>query len=433
MIVKKCDAPHERVHLDIELSAEEVQESIKKALQQEALSQDVDGVPEAVDLKAGHIDYDDVRVQNYLKHLLVSPLEKELCDLQTPSPVTRPVIIAKEDIAADKGFVFTISYMPLPQLDLTSYEPVAIEIPDSAVSEQEVADALEGLLKSNAALCSDAEGTPVSADKTVEVSIDAKREDGSPYFGLSSQRRQYRIGEGFLPDEFDAALLGMTTGETKSFSIDVPVVHAIEDEVCETTAVEMTVTVLKVMSEKPPAMTDAWVHDNVPGFNDVEGLRAYVKDTIHLQKEEKLESVKMRQAVDVLKSRLSGSISDDFFEAQYKESCFALDEALRGQDMTREQFYEKQGIDEQRFRMMSMMEIRDRFSQVFALDAYARKLGLEASDADVEDYLAALSSHDAREAAQVREMSYTSSLKEAVCRSWAMKALLNTASVIVKA
>jgi trigger factor len=431
MIVNKIAEGHDRTCLEVTVQTDELNDLITEVLNE----QKTDGRYQKLGIAgtpAQSIDFADEQVQNYLKHHILARLEKRVLDNQTPSPITRPIIAAEEDVDLSKPFFWTITYLPLPQFELTSYEPVEITMPDITVTSTEISQAIEEIVKESLVLVEEDYNTPITADNTIEVSIDAKYLDSTPCAGLIAQRRQYKIGEGFLPQEFDNALLGMRQGELKTFTMEIPSTAPAEGEKTATVPVEMKVTVLKIMTTVSPQMSDAWVRENVPGFTSFEELESYVKDSILEQKREQSDAYKMKQVVDVLSKRLDGSLSDDFFESQYLESSKALDEALNAQGMTREQFYQNQQIDEYSFRMMTMLEIRDRFSQVFALDAYARKMGIEASDADIDEYLDALAENNNEEARRISEVSYKASLGEAVCRSKAMQALMADAKLCVK-
>ncbi|MDR2714103.1 MAG: hypothetical protein LBB42_01020, partial [Coriobacteriales bacterium] len=178
-----------------------------------------------------------------------------------------------------------------------------------------------------------------------------------------------------------------------------------------------------------PAITDAWVAENVPEAKDTAGLRALVREEGMLYKAQEIEQLKYIGAASELAKRFTATIPDEFYEHTRNELMASLTEQLQLAGKTLEDFYSQQGFGEQEFSMQLMLQTRETLRQGFALDALAHHLKMTVTQDDIEEALERISPNNKEEARQHFDATGRGwQLKEAALRTKANKWLYETAT-----
>ncbi|NTW29387.1 MAG: hypothetical protein HGA39_08515 [Coriobacteriia bacterium] len=270
---------------------------------------------------------------------------------------------------------------PDHQFTLSSYEPVTItlpviDVPDSAVDEQllKIAEGYASYEK-----IEDREIRPTDA---LLLAVSAT-ENGEPFPGLTTDGRVVQLGQNLMPDEFEQQVASMSVGETKTFDFEGPTYETGEDGMPIMSKVTATVTVLEIQQPIIPAITDIWVSANIPGAKTVPEFREMLKKQMASQMAPKVEEYKYFQCASALAQRLEGRIPDDLFEKGMAAANASFEAALAQQKMTKQEFLEKQGMDQNQFDIQLLMQARQMIAQQEALGALADHLKIEVTDEDI--------------------------------------------------
>jgi len=266
-----------------------------------------------------------------------------------------------------------------PQFTLSSYDPVEIFMPSVTVSEADVDQQLQALALQVPSY-EKIEGAGALPDDERYIAIESAHA-GEPFPPLTG-KRIFKLGEGFMPEEFDRQVGPMVAGETKTFDFDVPWKEGADGTPVMST-VTSAVTVLEIRRQTTPEITDAWVSDNIPGASSVAGLRARIRQQMEPQLAQQVEQRKYFLAASALAERLEGSIPDELFEQALAGNREGFEANLRKQGMTKEQFLAQQGITEHQLTMQNLVQTREMLAQALALDAMADHLGLEVDDDEI--------------------------------------------------
>ena len=273
---------------------------------------------------------------------------------------------------------------PLPEYELSSYEPVEFEMPkaelDSMVVDQKIREYLERY---------GVEYVPTNR-KVVGANDDLKidvfvTKGGAEVAGLTSDNRLFTLGEGLMPEGFEQNLLGMNVGQTREFDFTAP---DLDSEDGAEATFHASVTVNKIMRKTIPQLTDGWVRKYQPSFTSAAEFRAHVEQELSAQFGAMTEQEKNQRAVHALSERFSGHIDDVFYEQMRAQLQAGYAQQAQAQGMTMQEFIQSQGMDENAFSMMLMMQTREMLVQGFCLDAWARHFELEVTDADLHQFAA---------------------------------------------
>ena len=282
----------------------------------------------------------------------------------------------------------------VPEYELSSYEPVAFEMPRHEVSDEQVEAQMRAYVDQMALDYVEAEPRAVGPKDTVKIDLDVDK-DGEPLRGMCSEDRLYTMGEGFMPIGFDRGLLDMEPGQTREFDFDAPDLEEGAD--MAERSFHAKVALKAVMAKEDPVFTDEWVKEHLPLYKSADDFRRQMRQGLEVQGRQAVEQEKNARAVQVLSERFDGKIDDYFYEVTREELLRGYEAQARQQGMDLEDFLGKQGMDQQQFSMMLMMQVRETLVQGYALDAWARHYGIEASDEDVQELANMMSQGHAQE------------------------------------
>jgi trigger factor len=434
MKIKVSDRPDGRKQLDIVVEGEKVSTAIKTSQMMMAYqnkisfqdAQDAAKLKGTLLEKMGEAQYQAVLdnfVMNYFAPFAIEEKNLEI--------ILNPDLRAPKSVEDGKEFAFTAAVLPKPRYELKSYDPITLKIPEVTVSEAEIDEQLVAISKNAAQQKPDPKG--VIADG-VEVSFSIRtveKESGEELNQITSDSRVYKLGDKYLPEEFEQGLLGMKAGDSKDIIYELPGPMGPDGEPLPGKEVTSSVTIKQVFKEVIPAMTDAWVDANFPDISTVPELREEIRKQGIAYKTEENNKIKEGMAASELAERFIGSIPDEIYEFTRNQLLTDMSMQIKQQQgITIEQYIEQQGIDQQQFSMELMMQTRNNLRQGFALDALARHLGLSIDDDDIADVYRRMA--PGKEAQAKQEFEGTGRLyiiREAALRTKANKWLVDTATI----
>jgi trigger factor len=431
MKVKRSETPDGRIELQVTAPAAKVQEAIRfidfqLAMQNGIGPQSPESLSAAVKEKVGEAYYNsfiDFQVMQFLAPFAVT--QEKISIIGPPTVTTTGV-----RVDPSKELSFTAVVIPKPSYEIEDFSPVKIRVPRAKINEAEIDQQLVMLAESHTTFEKD-EGHPILDGNDVLFAIKTVDEKGEEIKPLTADRRIYTVGQGFLPKEFDEYLLGMEVGETKTFSVASKDFKRSDlDDPEKTETFTFTVTILEIQKRVIPAITDAWVEKNVPGVSTVPELRDEIRKQGLVHREQELAGMRSFLAASEFAKRFKGSIPDELYELTRDDIMQNLQQNLRAQGKTMQDFINEQGGGEQQFSMQLMMQTREVLIQGFSLDALTRHLGLELTESDVEETFRLMAPGHEKEARMEFELTGRMyQIHEAAMRNKANKWLLETAEI----
>ena len=289
-------------------------------------------------------------------------------------------------VQAGKPFRFSAIYIKLPQMELSSYEPVQIEAPDVTVTDEMVDAQIAGMLAASAEdVKTDAVREVVEGD-TVDFALRISL-NGHEVQQLCFDSYIYEVGSHRVPGSFDGNLVGMKPGEEKEFDFE-GVTDFDSAGRPLTDMYHAGVRILSLTEKKTPELTDAWAAKAIPGCETVEKLRENIRNRMSYQLMSQNTHRLNYLAAAALAKRIEGNIPDAVYEAAHSEMRANMAAEAAKQGMTPDQFMEAQGVGSEQQAAFLMVQCRDSLVQRIALDAYARHFNLKVTEKDLDDYFA---------------------------------------------
>ncbi|NHA67563.1 trigger factor [Phycicoccus flavus] len=253
---------------------------------------------------------------------------------------------------------FSVETDVRPTVELPELEGIEVSVDDVAVSDEDVEERMTSLRERF--------GTLVGVDRAVEtgdhVSIDLAASIGGEDID-SVEGVSYEVGSGNMLEGMDDALVGMTAGETKTFTAPL----AGGDR--EGQDAECTVTVQSVKVRELPELDDEFAQ-LASEFDTLEELRA----DLVTQAEQAKKYEQGIQARDRLLDHLVDTVDVPLPEGIVKAE---VDSHLEGENR----------MDDDEHRAEVDTSTRKALTAQFLLDAIAEKLEVEVEQPELIEYL----------------------------------------------
>ncbi|MDR2619787.1 MAG: trigger factor [Propionibacteriaceae bacterium] len=259
-----------QVKLSIEIAFEKLQPALDKAYRQIATQVNIPGfrkgkIPRAlIDQRYGRISL----LQEALNEILPEVYGEALAEHDL-TPLGQPEI----DIAQledGKPVQLTATTAVVPEFSLPDFATITVDVDPVQVSEADVDARLEMLRQRFASYTELERGA--ATDDVVIIDLSAAK-DGVEFSDSDAHGMSYRVGAGGLVDGLDAAIAGLSAGESRTFT------STLVGGVHEGETADITVTVRKVQQQVLPAVDDDFAQ-LVSEYDTAAEMLASLKDSL---------------------------------------------------------------------------------------------------------------------------------------------------------
>ena len=292
--------------------------------------------------------------------------ELDIVPVGQPTYGDEPVLVSE-----GSDYVVTATISLRPDCELESYAAPEINMPPAEVTEAEVAEQLETLVNYHATY-EDA-GDDFAASEGDMLTLDIENvENGEDLAGTD---RPFMIGSSTVPAAFNDAIKGMKVGETKDVEISI--------EGDEPKTVKVKVTLKSAKKQVVPELDDELAKKGF-GYDTVDALKDALKEEIAEDKKAQLPNIKETRVIEKLAESLKlDELPEDYVKQIFDEIAQDFLGQLQRQGLTLDAWLSARRIQINDFLEDLNAQAAERARQSLALDALAKKLGLEATEEDV--------------------------------------------------
>ena len=390
MKAELVDVNETRKNLSVEIPSEVVDAEIERIARDYSRKARIPGFrPGKVPSRVVRQRFKD-QILHDVAHDLVPRAVDEALREKGVEPVSTPDI---REVVVEEGraLTFTASFDTLPPFDLGDFATVSLKRTAPTVSDEAVNDALQRL-RERAVRYDPIEGRGI-VDGDV-VTVDIERTDAG---GATDTHKDVaiEIGAAANPPGFDAQLLGLEAGATKSFSIAFPADHP-NGELANT-EVSYTVTVKALKRKVLPELDDEFAKD-MGEFENLDALRTRVRGDLEHEARHTAENELRGDLMKQLAARVPFDIPAALVDREIDRRL----EDFAGRLMQQNIDPRQAGIDWNAFRESQRGPAREAVAGALVLDEVARKESLEVSEAEIEQEIARYGERTGRTPAAVR-------------------------------
>ena len=367
-----------RVKLTIEVPFEELQPSLDKAYREVARQVRVPGFrpgrvpPRIIDQRFGRGIVLEQAVNDALPELYGKALEEgDVLALGQPE-----VEITKLDDG--KELEFTAEVDIRPKFEIPDLDDLAVTVENAEVSPDDVEEYLGGLRERFASL----KGVDRPAESGDYVSIDlAATTGGETVEDAQASGLSYEVGSGTLLDGLDDALEGMTAGESKAFTAELPGgQHAGEQA-------DVTVTVHSVKVKDLPELDDEFAQA-ASEFDTLGELRAGTRAQLQGVRKMQQAGQARERALDALLDRIDIPLPDKIVASEVEHRKAQMTEQLARMSSNLDDYLESVGQSAEEFDASLEREARQGVKTGFVLDQLALQEELNVEPDELSGYVA---------------------------------------------
>lgn len=334
-------------------------------------------------------------------------------------------------VVEGKPFTYAMTLTVKPELELSSYEPVKIELPGEEATEEEIDIQVDALREHYFTFEDAAASAKIEEGGTAEISIKATDEKGEALEALDADSRVYTLGVGIYPEDFDKALIGLKKGQKASFDLEFKGLFtaglaAVAGKVDKA---HFDVEVKKVKKKVLPEVTDEWAKETC-GFESLEDLKGRIGESITQEKKQMLPGLKENQCLYELAERVKGEAPEAMAEANEADLLQNFFQQLQAQGATLDAYLMQSGISIEQFKEDVKKQASDIAKQDLALDAWARHKDMKVSSKDMTEEFTKSGAEDPKALEKEwRENGQMHTLRQGILRMRAVQDIVDTAIV----
>jgi trigger factor len=208
----------------------------------------------------------------------------------------QPTITQKDD-APEGTIAFDATFEVYPEVKIGDLSAVELERVSADVSEEAIDKTLDILRKQRRTFAQRPAAEGAAEGDRVTIDFEGKI-DGEPFAGGKAEGFQFLIGEGQMLEQFDKAVRGMKTGESKTFPLQFPADYHGKDVAGK--EADFLVTMKKIEVPNLPAVDEAFAKSLGIAEGTVEALRADIKRNLEREVKFRVQARNKAAAMDAL-------------------------------------------------------------------------------------------------------------------------------------
>jgi trigger factor len=283
-------------------------------------------------------------------------------------PVAQPEYDYDLPASDDDEFQFTATVAVQPKPEPADWTQLEVPYAEPEVPQDVVDQELEALRESVAELAPVEDRPARTGDVLVVDALDAE--------GEGQRDLVVELGSGRLVEEIERALTGATAGESKE----------IDFEQVDGSTAKATVEVKEVKEKVLPPLDDELARA-ASEFDTLEQLRADIEQKIRDVLEEEAETQYRAAAVDALVEASNVQVGGPLVEARTRELLNGLGRSLESRGISAETYFQLTGQTAEQLVQRMGAEAALSVARELVLEAVADQLGLEVSDAEIEELI----------------------------------------------
>lgn len=285
-------------------------------------------------------------------------------------------IVGQPDIDIDwknvkRGETFSVSIVaPVkPEVTLGQYKGIEVDNVETAVSDEEVDQAINKLLSQNSEL-SPKEGALELGDTAIfdfEGFL-----DGTPFEGGKAENYQLEIGSNQFIPGFESQMVGLNAGDEKDINVTFPENYQAENLAGK--PVVFKIKLHEVKSKAKAELSDAFVASlDKENVKTVDELKASTRADLEKSKAEQAKNQIAEQAISKLIESSSMDIPQIMIDEEIDAAKKNVENQAKQYGLEMDMFLQLSGVDKETFEAQLKVESEKRVKTTLVIEAIAKK------------------------------------------------------------
>ena len=205
--------------------------------------------------------------------------------------------ISEKEGAPEGELAFDAVFEVFPEVKISDLSGAVVEKVTAEVSDAAIDKTLDILRKQRRTFAQRAADAPAQDGDRVTVDFEGKT-DGETFSGGKAEDFQFLVGEGQMLKEFEDAVRGMKSGESRTFPLSFPADYHGKDVAGK--QADFLVTVKKIEAAHLPEINEALAKSLGIADSTVEGLRVDIRKNLEREVKSRLLARNKNAVMDVL-------------------------------------------------------------------------------------------------------------------------------------
>ncbi len=386
-----------RIQATTIITPEERSLAEQKALKSLATRVKIKGFREGMapaDLVRSHVKPEDV-TEETIRMILPDVVSQSLKESGA-----KPIIRPSANVVSLEPLTISITFVERPIAEIKKPDSIKVEKKVIAETTDKEADAfIHKLLKQ------DMTEMPVEREAkkgdAVKVSLAAKDKAGKQIDEITVGHYSVHIGEEELLKELESHVLGMKKGDKKNVEIEFAKDHDIP--AIKGKKVSIEITAKEIAEVKLPELTAAYIKTRLGAERTPEAFKTEVKQMLSSQNKSTEMKRRENELYDKVKAATKIEIAPELIDAEVQEMLADLQQRLKKQEMTIEQWLES--TNKKAEEVMTEMKgiAKDRIILRFGMQALADAKKTEADPKRIEESITRERAHAKEHGHSVKE------------------------------
>ena len=208
--------------------------------------------------------------------------------------------ISEKEGAAEGEMLFDAVFEVFPDVKIADLESAEVERVTADVNDSAIDKTIDILRKQRRTFAQRAMDAGAQDGDRVTIDFEGKI-DGEAFSGGKASAFQFLVGEGQMLKEFEDAVRGMKSGESKTFPLSFPADYHGKDVAGKTA--DFLVTLNKIEAAHLPEVNEAFAKSLGIADGTVDGLRADIRKNLEREVKFRLQARNKQAVMDALVSK----------------------------------------------------------------------------------------------------------------------------------
>jgi trigger factor len=380
-----------RKELDLEIPAEEVSKATEK------VAKDFAKVARVPGFRPGKAPVSLIKRRfasdikgEVLQTLVPEHVEKAVAE-QKLTPVSQPQV---DNLEYNEGqpLKFRASFEVLPEFSLGDYKNLEIEMPEMAITDESVANALAEM-QQRAAAFAPVEGRAVQNDDYVQVKLLGTPEGGGE--PVQADSVLCHVGAEETMEPFNENLRGANVGDHKAFDVDYPADYP--DAKLAGKKFHYSVGVLGIKTKRLPEINDEFAKD-VSDASSLDELKKKVREGLEHERDHRQKELQREKIIAELVKLHDFPVPESLVEHQMDVRLERVVRSLAQQGVDPRAV----NVDWVSLRKRQEERAKDDVKAELVIDRIATEEKIDVSEEELQQELAHMASHSGESAEAIR-------------------------------
>lgn len=331
--------------------------------------------------------------EEMIHHLLGAQLPEILKEHQL-----QPIIPPKVEAISREPMTVKVTFVEKPPVKIKSGK-ISVEKKEPKVEQKDIDRMMDYVLGQHRTIT--AVDRPVAEKDRVTLDLYGEDAEGKEIEGTRLEGRPVVIGSKELIPGFEDALIGLKTGEQKSFTLTFPATYQAEE--LRNKPVTFHATIRAVEEVKMPDLTDAFAQEHFQAPTAAE-FKTRVEQSMEEQEEQIEQRRREQELLERIRKETTVELAPELVEEEERQLISELSDRLEQQKMTFEDWLKQTNQKPEDVRKEFQERARQRLTVRFGIEQLLEEHEVAIPDEEmataVEQFLAPLGPVERKEAEQ---------------------------------